>query len=260
MKQNQSTVSPTHHFISRAVINRVNFPKREAGKMTRGQSLRSKQRAPLTAEDEAEVSQTVAMVLLQTGAFYAPLCERTNDKGATYFAPSVPFSIWRKIFSAVRDVILREKNTRAAYEESGILSNFDGADSRSLVIPADAALWKPTLSDPETLHRFQQRVALKRRALFVLVRAAWEADTNRKRNARMRRAVAGIRYVLGAVAGRGLCLADTFKNDAAKDRAMFDLRCYLSEGAIAHCKTAPRRLPSVLVIKALCDIPAMANR
>src|SRR6266403_1252194 len=86
--------------VSRAVINRLNYPKREAKAMNRRSALAAKLRPLLSHWDCEEVQQTCALQLHTTGALY---------RDARF---KLKLSDWIACFRACRAVLRIDRKAR----------------------------------------------------------------------------------------------------------------------------------------------------
>ena len=216
--------SIAHHLLTRTIINRINFPKREAKRMTRGQCLKSRNRPLLSQEDEAEISQTVALVLVQAGAFYVPLRKAT---GKDYFSPAVPMTVWFRAFRLCRAVVLRNHLAADNERELDAMTVCDDAGNTLAFDPIAA------LPDPESQIIFRNRIAGKAKIAMALIRASHNADTSRKRNAGKVGAIHCLRFILSACTGNGLCEADIWESTEARFKAMQRFEQYMTKGIVA---------------------------
>lgn len=221
-------------FVSRSVIHRLNFPKREAGgtgdsdlaklspkaragKLSRmaSASRGEKSRPMLSPEDCAEVKQAVALALVASRAFET--------------ATLRPIA-WLSCFRAARATLGMDRRwRRTGGDDSAILG--------SLLAP---------LGDPEADAR--RRMTLARRAAFLrsCLHAAFTADPSRKRRAAYRGHLATLRQVLtGTLRHRGMTEAEI----SATGMRVLRMKDYAQKGeallsAQAEAEAATRQAPA----------------
>jgi hypothetical protein len=169
--------------VSRAVIHRLNFPKRACApryvaannswsSMTRAAVMRAKLRPLLSFHDCEEVTQTCALVMHASGALY-------RDK--------MHLSDWMACFRASR-VILRID--RAIREDATDIATLD---TRPIFI-----------EEPERFSARRNVIARKVRYQRACIAAAFAADKSRQRNHNRRKALRFLRFVASQASACGL--------------------------------------------------------
>jgi hypothetical protein len=231
-----------------AIIRRINFPKRLAGRMTRGQSQRASLRPLLSEHDEQDARQTVALVLCQVGlpapthaaiaraeriATLCPLFARSRCERASYISAARTLGLdrWKACFRAVRGALRIDRRVRE-----------DATDFAQIEAQTDQdADISPRV--PEVLIRLehateteQRRAKLARRTRYAhsLLHAAFAADKSRKRRATFRTHLSTLRAFAaiwgGRFASRPLCEG---KSDDALHAVLCRFRQYLTKGETA---------------------------
>jgi hypothetical protein len=180
-----------HGKVAGAIINRINFPKREAKAMTRRAALRAKLRPLLSEWDCQEVRQTVAMVLTSNGAIY-------RDK--------LTLADWRACFYASRVLLRIDRKLR---EDTTELATLD-----RIAI---------TVTEPTKFTARRNVIARHARWLRACIRRAYQADKSRKRNACYKRAHQFLRCVISQAGNAGISnatIADCATLDGLRMAAM----------------------------------------
>lgn len=174
--------------VSRAVIHRLNYPKREAARMSRAASLRAKLRPLLSQWDCEEVHQTCALQLHASGALY-------RDK--------VQLSDWINCFRACR-VLLRID--RRGHEDATDVATLDTM---------------PQLVDsPDRFTARRSAIARKVRYQRACIAAAFTADKSRQRKHNRAKAARVLRFVASWATAHGLAQADLLESEMRDSTAL----------------------------------------
>jgi hypothetical protein len=238
-------------FVSRSVIHRLNFPKREAGgtaesdlaklseraragkvKRLATASLGDKSRPRLSPEDCDEVRQACALALVACGSF----------ESATLSGKA-----WLACFRAARVAIgIDRRWKRTGGDDTVVLG--------SLIAP---------LGNPEEDARRRMHLARRARYMRACLFAHFQADKSRKRRSAYRGHVATLRAIMaGTLRHRGMSNAEisaTGKRVSRMAEAVASGEALLSAEAEAVAKSrAPR--PRYVPISALVPSRAMASR
>ncbi len=217
-----------------AVIRRINFPKRLAARMTRGECQRSRLRPLLSEADEQDARQTVALVLCQLGipdatraaieraermAALCPLFKRSACERASYSAAARTLGLerWKACFRAVRSALRIDRRVRE-----------DATDFSTL---PEVAVRVEHASEAEC-----RRARLARRVRYArsLLHASLSADPSRKRVSTFHGHLSTLRAFAaiwgGKLAKRPLCEGDS---EAALRVARHRFCAYLDKGEAA---------------------------
>jgi len=157
---------------SHAVINRLNFPKREAKAMTRKSALAARLRPLLSYHDCEDVKQTCALVLTASGALY-------REK--------LTLADWIGMFRACRATL---RIDRQFHEHATDLATLD-------TIPV-------SVSEPERFTARRSAIARKIRYHRACIAEAFRLDKSRQRGHNRRKALQMLRFVASQARGAGL--------------------------------------------------------
>ncbi len=225
--------------ISNAIIRRINYPAAK-GKarnwedvkpfhLTRKASLSATARPLLTEDEQAEVHQTVALILIQRNV----LPEQRLSLGEN--------GDWRAVFRAVRSVLEIDKRARS---QRSFVAMESLPDDLLKIQPLPVLVDSPAeIREIEACYR--QRLARKFRYAHSMALAAFEVDTTRTRKSTYRKAVATLKnHIRAAFRSVETPLYDGTSPDAKFVRDS-RLRKYLESGETAlntGIKSTPQSL------------------
>jgi len=166
--------------VSATIIRRINFPRALTRAQNKTSANNAKLRALLTQEEEAEIRQTCALVLIQADAENFPL----------------PYSAWIACFRASRIAITScaSRITKRFHDE---ISQNERLDIQS----ADFSAYGPRDTNAE----FERRARIAKRANYLrsVMHAAFTVDPSRKKQVNRTRALRFVRFATRALAGFG---------------------------------------------------------
>lgn len=226
------------HSIAGAVIHRINFPKVAAGKVSRNSSLAAKLRPLLSPEEEKDAKQTVALVLVATGAL---------ERGR------LTLGDWKEVFRAVRGANCLRID-RQAKNKSEIIR----IDTLS---PEAAEIAAVTLALP-TLPATRRKVIAKRvRYMREQMLATFRGDTSRKRKNSYRKARCFLRFTLShykATGAWGHSEISKGNTPASFRMAAMEFRDYCEKGETIMTAESLAFTPAKVerAFRAFADIPA----
>jgi hypothetical protein len=252
---------PLINSIGAVIVRRINFPKVFAGRMTRRQSENARLRPLLSASDEADAKQTVALALCQLGLpvatqqaiaraeriaalcplFGASKCERASYANA---ARTLGMERWKACFRAVRRELRIDRRVR---EDA---TDFSTAPEIEIVA-----------THPEISQERRDKLARQITYARALLHAAYGADTSRKRRATFHTHLSTLRAFSaiwgGRLASRPLCAGDS---EAAIRVTLFRFRSYLEKGEVALTQAALADAPrySAKVANAIGELKTFA--
>lgn len=162
--------------VSNTVINRINFPKVLAGRMSRAASLRAKSRPMLSPWDEQDVSQTCALVLVASGAF---------ERGM------LTFSDWKACFRAARSKACLRIETGHCKADATDIATLHEASEQDAIGCAIGRFFRVDRS----LAIRRSVIARRVRYLRSCILARYAVDPSRKRKANRNMAMRYLRYL-----------------------------------------------------------------
>lgn len=217
-----------------AVIRRINFPKRLAARMTRGECQRARLRPLLSEADEQDARQTVALVLCQLGlpdatraaieraermAALCPLFARSACERASYSAAARTLGLdrWKACFRAVRSALRIDRRVR---EDATDFSTLPEVSVR--------------VEHPSVAEYRRAKLARRVRYMHSLLHAALSVDDSRKSRAVFRKHLGMLRTIAaiwgGRLATRPLC---TGKSESAIRVLFSRFHDYMNNGEAA---------------------------
>lgn len=288
------------NIIAASVVRSIAFPRKLAGRMTRGQSLNARMWVDLSEHDREDVRQSVALAILSAGLLDCKAFRAVDAAGAksanaaalarraaTCDAPaallalesahegerevcklairSVPFSVWRAAFIAARRTL--RMGNRAG--DSMLYANplpimGDGADAARLDLNG---FCEPS---PDLEARAIRRVRLARRARYLreCISAAHGVDLSRKRDAGRKGARRFLRWLAAYSAGHafGALEFSGRAGDGRRDQALNDAKRrfveYIARGESELTRRTMEGIPlcKVRVYRTLANLPAMVAR
>lgn len=173
--------------ISNAIIRRINHPKQRGAaanwhevkpfRFSRRSSLAAKARPLLSPEEQQDVTQTVALVLVTRGV----LPEQKLTLG--------PDGDWRAVFSAVREMLGIDKHARS---KRRFLAHESLPDDTLQCAPLPVFVDDPT-ERREVNACYRQRLARRFAYAHSIAFAAFTSDTTRTRRATYRKVIHTLR-------------------------------------------------------------------
>jgi hypothetical protein len=222
--------------VSHAIIRRINYPKGKPSgakswqdinpyKISRALSLDSKTRPTLTEQEENDVQQTVAFVLIATGAL-----EREDLK--------LNFNDWKAAFSEVRGINCLGIDRRSK-NQSEIVNYDTMTDADLYVASVKFGLHRRVLVD-------EKRKAIARRIRFerACVFAKFAIDNKRKRRCNLRRCLTFIRFTFADYGQKHLSFPTKGNDASALRHKKKDFEKYRDEGAAILTERALANLPA----------------
>jgi hypothetical protein len=220
--------------ISDSIIHRINFPKVLAGKVSRKASLEARSRPLLSKWDCEEVTQSVALALVATGAW-----ERET----------MNFGDWKPCFRAARLAISVDRDSKRG--QCATSNSLDAMSDEELQYMA-AKERKPYMQAKEAI------VARRIRYEVDCLRAFRDADPSRKRKANFKKQLRVLRYLASIYKATGQGFSEITDGDSDDNLAViiFTYREYLKKGEIILTAETLENTPKVrrVELKSLSEI------
>ena len=208
--------------VSATIIRRINFPRALTRAQNKTSANNAKMRQLLTQEEESEIRQTCALVLLQANAENFPL----------------PYSAWIACFRSSRMAITScaSRITKRFHDE---ISQNERMDIQSAEFSAYGV--RDTQEEPT------RRAWIARRANYMrgVVHAAFSRDLSRERKSNRKRALHFIRFATRALAGFGHGIhEEIFLNKDNRKKTRQRAQEYLGKGEVELTRLSLQGAPT----------------